>query len=255
MIGNEIFPDSGYAILGAATDSLVMVISIAGAVAFLVLILGVFIDTNREIGYSNEPQEHGFLRKKPLFVPSIAFMVTLLLVIALVPHPMSSYHGLNEEQIYSSRDDVSVFRVYDSIAYQSAIEIHILCFLTPTQVLTVRINFLQNDTEITRIEITMNGNSLSEAVTEDLVIHIEPGLYEVEVPGSNYYSVSLSQPLVSGFFDEVLDWETYSFFLYAGSFLFILVALCVGREDKTRISQEKIDQEPPREGEVYIKRA
>ncbi|MCK5152288.1 MAG: hypothetical protein KAQ65_10615 [Candidatus Thorarchaeota archaeon] len=255
MIGNEIFPDSGYAILGAATDSLVIVISIAGAVAFLVLILGVFIGTNREIGYSNEPQEHGFLRKKPLFVPSIAFVVTLLLVIALVPHPMSSYLGLNEEQIYSYEDDVRVFRVYDSVAYRSAIEIHILCFLTRTQILTVRINFLQNDTEITSIETTMNGNSLSETVTEDLVINIQPGLYEVEVPGSNYYSVSLSQPLVSGFFDEVLDWETYSFGLILVSAFFILGGICIGREERKRFSTIRIDQEPPRDGADYARRA
>jgi hypothetical protein len=34
----------------------------------------------------------------------------------------------------------------------------------------------------------------------------------------------------------------------------VLGGICIGREDKTRRSEEEIDQEPPREGEVYFRK-
>jgi hypothetical protein len=168
---------------------------------------------------------------------------------------MSAYHGLNEVSFHSYGDDTASYRVYDSAAYQSAIDIHVLCFLAPSETLTVRIDFLQNETLITRVEITMTGNTLGNAVTEDQVIQIQPGLYQVEVPGSNYNSVSLSQPLVSGFFNEVMQWESYSFIMIVISFFFILGGFCIGREDKTRFSDKPQDQEPPKDGADYARRA
>jgi hypothetical protein len=255
MVGNGNLSNSIFVICGAASDSLVMVLSISGAVAFFALMLGLFVGTKRNIGYTNEPLEHGILRTKPLLVPSLAFVISLVLVIALVPHPMSAYHGPNEQQIHFYEEDMSKFTVYDSAAYQNTIEIHVLAFLDSSETLEVRVTFHQNDTEIATTSATLVGNSLSQVVTEDLTIQLQPGQYEVEVPGRNYNSVTLSQPLVSGFFDEVLDWETYTMLMTVGSFFFVLLGLCYSTETRKRYSYERIDQEPPKDGADYARRA
>ena len=253
MVSNGFITQSGHATLGAATDSLLMVLSFAGAVALIALIVGIFVGTNRKS--TQDVVEHGFLRKKPLLVPSIVFVLSLVIVIALVPHPMAAYYGPNEMEIRYYEEDPSMFRIYDSTAYQRAVSIHVLCFLYPNEESTVRVTFSQNNTEVQTTNIEVPSNPQSETVTRTVAIQMEPGIYEVEVRGSDFFSVTLTQPLISGFITEVTAWESYIMFMTVGSFFFILLGACFGREEKKRFSYERIDQEPPKDGIDYIRRA
>ncbi len=250
MVGNDPIVDSGYVMLGAATDSLVMVLAYSGAVTFLVLMVGVFIGTRSEEGVLR------WLKIKPLLIPSFTFVITLFLVIALIPHPMADYHGLNEAQIqYYTGDHSTHITLYDGIAYQSAVDIHVVCTLEESESTTINVDFKQDGEVITSQSISLNGNALSPTISDDTFISIQPGQYDVEVSwlGVHYYTVTLSQPLVSGFFNEVLAWESYKFLLIAGSFFFILGGLCIGKEKRTRFRQEEVDEEPPKDGAAYAR--
>ncbi|MHA1908949.1 MAG: hypothetical protein ACW98Y_16725 [Candidatus Thorarchaeota archaeon] len=253
MVSDGLITHPGYAICGAAADSLVTVLSMAGAVAFLVLMVGVFL------GIRSEDGSLRFLRVKPLFLPSFVFVITLVIVVAFVPHPMASYHGLNEVQFqYYTTEFTEDVRVYDGVAYQSAIDILVVCNLESDESITVYVDFKQNNTTLETASLNLDGNAFGAQVTGEVAIQIQPGLYEAEVrylPGyASFSTVTLSQPLTSGFFNEVLTWETYTMMMIVGSFFFILGGICIGREDRTRISQEKIDQEPPRDGAAYARR-
>jgi len=92
-------------------------------------------------------------------------------------------------------------------------------------------------------------------------INLAPGLYDVTVNSTYflngveqdeaYYDVLINQPVTSSFIPEIASWSGYQFILTIGCLFLILGGICIGRDDRTRISEEEIDQEPPREGEVY----
>jgi hypothetical protein len=251
MVSNNLITQPGYAILGAASDSLVTVVAYAGVVAFLVLIVGVFIGTRSEGALR-------FLRIKPLLAPSFAFVITLFLVFALVPHPMADYHGLNETSIrYYTRDEPISFIVYDGIAYRSVVQLTAECQIEDGDSITIHVHFRQNDVLVVSTQMTLTGNVFDGIVTEETTVQLEPGRYTADItlsPTADDFSrLFFSQPLTTGFFNEVLAWESYSFGMIAGSFFFILAGLCIGREDKTRFSHEPQDQEPPKDGAAYAR--
>jgi len=260
MVGNGLVTHQGYTICGAASDSLVMVLMISGLITFIVFVVGFKYDTE------DDAPEHGFLRRKPLTLPSFVFVISLILVIAIAPHPMAQYYGPNETQMHFLESDTTNFRVYDGIAYSYIIEIYVSFFIEPDESLIVQADIYQDDTLIDSGMLEINGTILDPWVSGELSTAVPAGLYEVRIsysqydngalkPVSRWATVIISQPLVSGFFTEVMTWQSYAFLLIAGSFLFILAGCCVGREDKKRIRQEPYDQEPPREGEIYIRRA
>ncbi len=254
MVGIDFITNPDYSICGAASDSLVTVLVISGTVTLMALVFGIVL------GSMGDGQEHGFFRKKPLILPSFAFVISVVLVISLYPIPMAQYHGLNEVQLEYYNADTTNLRVYDGIAYQSSVDILAVCPLEAGESTVFHLDFKQNDTIVESISIVVNATSPSQGnqATGETFVQIQPGLYEVEIsytsPTVGYYTVTVTQRLASGFFDEVLEWDTYTFMLTVVSFFFILGGICVAREDRTRISQEEIDQEPPRDAYDYYKK-
>ncbi|MCK5238488.1 MAG: hypothetical protein KAR33_03000 [Candidatus Thorarchaeota archaeon] len=260
MVGNGFVTLPNYTICGAASDSLLMVLMISGLVTFMVFVAGIVFGTK------DESSEEGILRRKPLLVPSFVFIITLILVIALFPHPMAEYQGLNSTQMNFSGSDSTNFRIHDGIPYSNTIEIQASCNLEYDESLILQTDIYQNDTLIDTVTTVFNGTSLNPTVSREFVVTLPTGLIEVHVSSSQYHNdfpvsrtswitIAISQHLASGFINEVMTWQTYTFLLTAGSFFLLVGGLCVGREDKKRIRREKYDQEPPREGEVYIRRA
>lgn len=251
MVGNGFVSDTSYVICGAASESIFIILTITFTVTLMVLIAGIVFGTD------GDSPEHRFLRRKPLLLPSITFVITMVLVIALVPHPMAQYHGPNEVQMHFEESDDAIFRVYDGIAYRDTAIIYVNVFLEPTESILVVAEFYQNETLVASGSIEINA-TLGSSVSGEFSLHLEPGLYEVRarrVGGASWVTHIVYQPLVSGFLNEVLMWESYRFMLIVGSFFFFLAGLCVGREDRKRYSYERIDQEPPKDGAEYARRA
>ena len=191
-------------------------------------------------------------------MPSFAFVITLVLVIGLAPHPMAQYLGPNEVQRHFNESADANFRVHDGIAYQNRILIYVSEYLESDEADIIEVEFYQNDTLVTSVSMVINGTPLSNHASGEFIIQLEPGLYQVRINAVRtvtWKTLTISQRLASGFFNEVLAWESYTFFLSVSSFFFILSGLCVAREDKKRFSYERIDQEPPKDGADYARRA
>ncbi|MHA1577454.1 MAG: hypothetical protein ACTSU3_08850 [Candidatus Thorarchaeota archaeon] len=253
MVGNDLVSNIGYVICGAASESLSIVLTITSIITLMVLVAVIVFGTN------DDAPEEDFLRRKPLLVPSFVFVITLVLVIGLAPHPMAQYYGPNEVQRYFNESADANFRVHDDgIAYQNRILIYVSEFLEPDEADIIEVAFYQNDTLVTSVSMVINGTPLSNHASGELIVELEPGWYQVRINAVRtvtWKTLTISQRLTSGFFDEVLDWETYTFILSVISFFFILSGLCIAREDKKRFSYERIDQEPPKDGADYARRA
>jgi hypothetical protein len=202
-------------------------------------------------------------RRKPLLIPSLVFIITILVVPVIIPLPMSAYRGPNlvrDHQTMSAQFDVFETDVYDSnIEFRVALGLEINTY----ERIEVFANFSQDSVVVRSLFINMTPDSLDENHGVSQSISLEPGLYHVSVITNYYFNdilqdpaytiILVNQPVVSAFIPELTEWGTYQFILgFVVLFLF-LGGVCVGREEKTRRSDESIDQEPPRD-ERYSRR-
>jgi hypothetical protein len=199
--------------------------------------------------------------KKPLLVPAIAFIVTILIVMAAVPLPMSVYHGANQRQTYESYS--GRFQVYDSIAYEEDLHLQLSSNdLNAEEWIGVYANFSQEGVVVLSLFANLSDSSLeNNTLTRD--ISLNPGVYDVEIDnmlfaGGNpdeptFIGIILYQSLELSFLPQITEWSSYQLLLGFGSLFLLLGGICIGGEEKTRRSAEKIDQEPPRD-ELYTRR-
>lgn len=200
------------------------------------------------------------LRKKPLLVPSLVFVITTLVVSAYVPLPMSVYHGSHQQDVNFLGE--GRFAVYETIAYDNA-RIRIRRSLEVDERVEFFANFSQDGEVIQYLAVNITYNDLDENYMVNEILSLEPGLYDFEmtytfyksdvIQSDEYVDILLYQPINSSFLPEVIDWASYQFILGFGLLFFFLVGLIIGRERKSRKSEEPVDQEPPRD-ETYSKR-
>ncbi|MFX1481765.1 MAG: hypothetical protein ACFFCP_01100 [Promethearchaeota archaeon] len=241
--------------IGAALDSLIILIEfglISTGVFMLLVIWRSVLKGNLRTS---------LIRRKPLLFPAISFIAAILIVSAVVPLPISAYQGPNQV-----RDDYSLtgrFRVYDPGAYDANVEIRVTRGLEANERIEVYGNFSQNGLVIRSFFINMTSDSqdLNGGVTQ--TISLDPGLYDVSIDnefyadnnpqGQSYLSILLIQPISSSFIQEMTSWSSYQFILEVGMLFLFLGGICIGREDRTRLRSESVDEEPPRD-DVYSRR-
>jgi hypothetical protein len=249
----------GFVASGAASESIFTVLLTSGIVAIMAIVMGLVLESK------SESAEHGLARRKPLLIPSIAFTISAILVISMVPIPMSQFQGYNETRFVLDEDQTISFRVHDSDAYSQALTLMATTYLETDESIEVYLRIYQNDALVQSAALPLPSPFVDEMVVDELEISIQPGVftanlsyaYTGSLPSSvsdRWIRVTLSQPLAPGFLSEVITWDGYRFILGVGSFFFILGGICVGREKKKRRGLETVDQEPPREGEFYVRR-
>lgn len=202
------------------------------------------------------------IRRKPLLVPSLVFTITIIIVIAYLPIPMSVYHGTNDLQY--SDFTYSKFRVYETGAYEAETLVRVSRIVEPDDRYEIYTYFSQNETVIGTLFINMTNDALDAYGGVTRSISLEPGLYDVsmnatffedgEQPEEVFLNILINQPVSSVFILEITTWSTFQFVLSIVCLFLVLGGICIGREDRTRKSEDDIDQEPPREGEVYGRR-
>lgn len=195
------------------------------------------------------------IRRKPLLVPSLVFIITVIIVTTSVPLPMSAYHGLNQISDYQSLS--ARFRVYEPGVYETDIQTRVRCSLEPNERFEVFANFSQDDVVINSLFINMTQDALDEDNGLTQSINLEPGLYDVSIEpifygddspqGQPSIYIRVAQPMESAFIPETITWSSYQFILGFCILFLFLGGICIGSEDKTRWSREPIDQEPPRD--------
>ncbi|TFG12340.1 hypothetical protein EU537_09810 [Candidatus Thorarchaeota archaeon] len=232
-----------FRILGAASESLTHVLIISGVIAFMVFIAGMVRERKR----TDSPS--GIFKRKPLLVPAIAFILTALLVMSFFPIPMSDYYGRNEIQENINGIETIDFTVYDSIFYSNTLDVTVAEILDFNESLHVELEGYANDTLTINSTFIINGTGGGPIITHhEFSIPLQPGSYElitkvswyedgVEIGGPTSVNVILSQPMASGMFNEVLQWQTYQFLLLVLSIFLLILGLYITTEKKTRAKE------------------
>ncbi|MGY5865647.1 MAG: hypothetical protein RTV41_13675 [Candidatus Thorarchaeota archaeon] len=200
----------------------------------------------------------GLIRRKPLLVPSLVFIITTIVVLSSVPLPMSVYHGPHQRDF--SHITSGRFTVYETIAYDDA-QLRFSRSLESNERIEVFANFSLDDVVILSLLLNITPGDLDENYQFSEILGLEPGLYDVEIEHTYYVAdtiqdptfvnILLLQPVDASFLPEVTEWASYQFILGFGLFFLFLGGLCIGREKKSRRSTEFVDQEPPRD-ERYL---
>ncbi|MHA2352218.1 MAG: hypothetical protein ACXABX_03775, partial [Candidatus Thorarchaeota archaeon] len=158
----------------------------------------------------------------------------------------------------------SSFRVYEAGVYDADTLVRVARNVEPDDWIEIYAYFSQEETVIGTLFINMTEDILDTYGGVTRTINLEPGWYEVStnvtffdngVEQEEYYlDILINQPVVSSFLPEITSWSSFQVILGIVCVFLILGGLCIGREDRTRRSEEDVDQEPPREGEVYVRR-
>jgi len=242
--------------MGAAFDSLLLLLGTGTFVTILVLALAIW----RSVLAGN--LKTSLIRRKPLLIPSLVFVITIIVVTTYLPIPMSVYHGTN--QLQYNNFTANHFMVYEEVAYEADILIRVTLHSEPDDRLEVYTYFSQDGVVIGSLFINVTNDILDSEQRVTRSLSVEPGLYDVTINGTlflngveqdeSFPEVFIDQPVTSSFIPEIIDWSTYRFVLGIACVFLVLGGICIGREDRTRRSEEDINQEPPREGEVYGRR-
>jgi hypothetical protein len=242
--------------IGAAFDSLILVLGLAAIMTISVMALAIWR------GVLSGNLKTSFILRKPLVVPSLVFTFTIIITMTTIPIPMSAYHGIN--QLLYSDYSYSSFRVYEAGVYDADTLVRVARNVEPDDWIEIYAYFSQEETVIGTLFINMTEDILDTYGGVTRTINLEPGWYEVStnvtffdngVEQEEYYlDILINQPVVSSFLPEITSWSSFLVILGIVCVFLILGGLCIGREGRTRRSEEDVDQEPPREGEVYVRR-
>jgi hypothetical protein len=256
LMGSHLASQS-FTMLGAASDSFFEVIVTAGVAAFMVFVFGLVMEGK------NESPRPGIFKRKPLLAPALGFVVAALLVVTLVPVPMSQYLGNNDTQFYLAEENTVGFKVYGSEFYQKDIVVGAAYNLRRYETLTIKAEFYINGALTKSASLNLTGFSdQGSDIQGEVSVPLEPGQYQITLRRTFYYDetprspsaqthCTLEQPLVPGVFNEVLAWSSYVFILEAGCTFLLIAGICIGKEERDRYSREKTDQEPPKDGSAY----
>ncbi len=244
--------------IGAAFDSLMLLLGMGSITTILVMALAIWK------GVLSGNLKTSFIRRKPLLVPSLVFTFTIIIAMIYAPIPMSAYHGVNQlqYQLYDFRDQR--FRVYEPGAYEASVQVRVTLSVVSNEWLEVNAYFSQNDSVVNSLFINVTDDIIDTNghVTQSLTL--DPGLYDVSVnvtlfvdgveQDETHATIVFNQPATAAFLPEITTWSSIRFMLGIACLFLVLGGICIGREDRTRRSEDDIDQEPPREGEVYGRR-
>ena len=97
--------------MGVAYDSLVQVLTVAGTVALVFMILS-FVSRQR-----TPPKQRGALKKMPLLLPAFAFIIALILSYQILPLPISEYQGGNETRVVFPNERSAELQVREDAAH------------------------------------------------------------------------------------------------------------------------------------------
>ena len=242
--------------IGAALDSTIILSVIALTATGGVMAIAVWR------GVLSGNLRRSTIWRKPLLLPSFVFVITLIVASIYFPYPMTAYHGTNQIDNYAPYQ--GAFRVYESGAYDSIVQLRISRTLLSNERLKVNASFSQNNTEVGVIVMDVTSADFDSYGGVTRSVSLSEGRYDVTINGTLYadgvpepiqfLDFILNQPVASEFIPEIVQWSSFRFVFGFGCLFLILGGICIGRDERTRRSEEKIDQEPPREGEPYGRR-
>ncbi|MHA2119137.1 MAG: hypothetical protein ACW98J_09465 [Candidatus Thorarchaeota archaeon] len=237
--------------IGAALDSLVLVLEIASIATIIVLGFAVWK------GILSGNLKKSTIWKRPLLVPSLVFTITIIVAMTSIPTPISAYQGTN--QVQDDFDLSTTFRVHEAVAYEAEIQVRVTRGLEPNQHVEVFANFSQDGVLIESLFINVTEDVFDQfgGVTRSVVV--EPGLYTVTVnntlyeddipQGQDYIHILVNQPVLSSFIHELTTWSSLQFLIGICCFILFLGGVCIRKGDDRRRRESR---ESPKDREIYL---
>lgn len=241
--------------MGVALDSFVITVEYAGIVAIVLLMYCLFTR------HMNNSGTLGFFQRKFILLPAIGFLVTIILVTNLGITPMAEYQGLNSERSsYANTGYETDFTIREQYMYSGYLKVSVGDYLYFGESEHVEVYVFQNGTLIdnSSLDFQYTGDEPSDPYTSFWVaaesdIVLEPGLYNVQVnftkyfegtpidDGMDFMDLTLSQPLISGFINEVVDWSSYQFILNISILFLLLGGICLDFPTKKTAKVDETD--------------
>ena len=236
--------------MGAAIDSFVMVIEIAGSVAILALIWSLITRLR------TQPRKRGVFQRLPVLLSAVLFIISIIIVGQLGILPIAEYKGTNSFNTFVTSGEIFHFNVYESnIAYSEDVEMRLEMYLMPGESLNNTIEFYLDEDLVDTIYVNLTSTGVEDVVTEERILNLEPGrytvginltLYEDGIPEDtllHWEDFTLSQAVKSSFIQEMVTWSSLQFSLNIGCFFLLLGGFCIGTS-KPRYTSEHTDEEP-----------
>lgn len=224
--------------MGAAVDSFILVVGLAGIIALAFLIYSLFTRIKKG------PGNRGVFQRMPLLLPSLAFIITIIIILQLGIAPIQDFKGYNSNNYYLFDNTEIRFNVYEpGIAYVEVTDLNIHCTLDAGESVHTILDIYRSNDLIDTITVNLVSSENQSIVSEERVLSLEPGNYLIKV-GVTFYEqgvvvqsynmvrMTLTQETIETLNEELVEWSTYQFMINVGSFFFIIGGLCVGKEDK-----------------------
>jgi hypothetical protein len=222
--------------IGAALDSLILLLGISSITTVLVMALAIWR------GILSGNLKKSFIRRRPLFVPSLVFTISLIVAMIYVPHPMAEYHGTNQINRYSPY--TGTFRVYEPGVYEEDVQVRIARNLFSNERLEVFATFSQNEIIVRTLFMNITDDDFDMYGGVTYSISLNPGRYNLIINGTlfvdgipdniAYIDFVVNQPVTSSFINELTVWSSIRFVLGFGMFFLLLAGVCIGGDNRRR---------------------
>ncbi len=240
--------------MGVAIDSFVRGVQIAGSIAILALIWSLFTRLRAE------PRKRVVFARLPVLLPAVTFVISLIIVGQLGILPMAEYKGENYVSEAATSGERFSFNVYESnVVYTENVELTMEKYLIPGESITNTVDFYLLGSLVETVYINLASMGVEDLVTEQRLLDLDPGQYEVRVHNTFYENgipddmvdhwvdFTLLQSVKSSFIPELVTWSSIQFGVNTGCFFFVLVGICIGDDSRQRHVDERISEEPQME--------
>jgi hypothetical protein len=217
--------------MGAASDSAVLLAETAFVVTLVVLVMVLLFRRRGLYG------KGGFMWRKPLLLPSFAFIFVIIMGLSVARLPISDYRGYNSVYTDNYPNDVGAITVYGGPAYVTTLNLVIDGWFGEDSSLTATVSLWQNLTYVTGTTVSSGYVTETREVYEKAPLSAPEGAYQISfnmtyvlsgspsetAPSARIY---LSQELADGHYQEILNWETYRLGLLAVGFVLLVAGIC-----------------------------
>ncbi|TFG31343.1 hypothetical protein EU528_06535 [Candidatus Thorarchaeota archaeon] len=232
--------------MGVAFDSFIITVEYAGIVAIVLLVFCLFSRHRNDSGNLN------VIQRMPVLLPAIGFVITVLLVANLGIIPMAQYEGVNAIMPHTNSGYETTFTIRDQEFYTSNLEASATYFLEYNESVHVELSVYQNESLVDILSFDILYSSIDYMSSNEGDIALSPGTYDLQLNYTVYHhgivegdpsglQITISQPLVAGFTEEIVDWSSFQFGINIACILFILGGLCIGSPAKKPKKEDETD--------------
>ncbi|MBE0525631.1 MAG: hypothetical protein IH631_01725 [Candidatus Thorarchaeota archaeon] len=136
--------------------------------------------------------------------------------------------------------------------YSNSFQVQGSYYLEYNDSIHIEVTVSQDSIVIDTIALAIQYSTMQSTVSGRERITLAPGTYSLQVNFTRYDAgileedpgwipMTISQPLVAGFIEEIVDWSTFQFTINIGSVLFLLGGLCIGSSTKREPKKDETD--------------